>query len=78
MVPAIKKISDNICRCYPIHCVNGRLQVKGIGFNQYYYPVLSQTTLWLIVFIDATYHLTIGIADFTNAIQNILKASSEK
>ena len=52
-------------------------RVKSIDFYQYFSPVLSAHKLRLIVAISATYHLTIGIVDVTNAFQNTLKDSSE-
>ena len=52
--------------------------MKGIGIGHYLYPVLSSPSLRLIVAIDATYHLTIGIAEVTNAFYDTLKASSER
>ena len=52
--------------------------MKGIYFDQQSSPVLEAPTLCLIVAIDAAYHLKIDIADFTNALHNTLKASSER
>ena len=46
--------------------------MKGIDFDQYSYTVISEPTLRLIVAIAATYHLTSGIVDVTNASHNTL------
>ena len=76
--PSIKNISDKIYRYCPYHCYNGAPQVKVIGFEQYSSPVLASPILRIIIHIDATYYLTIGITYVTNAFQNTLKVSSNK
>ena len=52
--------------------------MKVIDFDQSYSPVLSSSTLRMIVTIAATYHLTIGIADVTNTLHNTSKDSYEQ
>ena len=51
--------------------------MKGVDFDQYSYPIIAAPTLRLIVAIANTWHLTIGIADVTNAFQNTLEATYE-
>ena len=52
--------------------------MKGLDCDQTPYPVFVAPTFRMIVSIYATYHLTIGIMDVTNALHNKLKASSER
>ena len=52
--------------------------MKGIDFDQSSSPVLAAPTLWIIVAIDSTYHITIGIAYFINAFQKNLKYYYER
>ena len=60
------------------NCANGDPQVKGVEFYQSYYLVLEPHTIYLVVAIDNSYHLIIGITDFTNAFQNTLNNSHER
>ena len=48
-----------------------------MNFYQSFSPVLAAPTLWMIFPFSVTYHLTIFIADVTNAFQNTLNASSK-
>ena len=54
--------------------------MKGIDSGQYSYPVISSTTLHLIVAVAAAHQLTIDITDFTNVLQlkSTVVASSER
>ena len=78
LAPSMKNISDNINPYFPRHCANVGPQIKVIEFERSSSPVLASPTLRLIISIDATYHLIIGIADVTNSFHDTLKYSSEQ
>ena len=71
----IKEINDNVYRYCIRHWNNGGPQGEGISFDQSYSWFQAEPTIRIIAAVASTYHLTISIANITNALHNNLKAS---